>query len=193
MIDKDCIHCHLAHSTTVFMTQVSLCALYSCLGGYGMKKNDPCYRMIWYDDDDNIATLHDDDDSYDVEAKEHMGCWSVCQTLLSHAHNSTSKSQGRQKMMMQSKNIYYNNHHRNRDHFHQGGRLPNVCVSHAANSSLTGLLSSHLGLQYTLPIVFLPFCVLYFFHCINSISSQLIRTFGTLYDCQWHCHGRHSL
>ena len=54
-------------------------------------------------------------------------------------------------------------HHRNRDHFHQGGRLPNVCVSHAANSSLTGLLSSHLGLQYTLPIVFLPFLYCIFF------------------------------
>ena len=52
----------------------------------------------YYDDDDNDDNDDDDnddddnDDSYDVESKEHMGCWSVCQTLLSHAHNSTFKS-----------------------------------------------------------------------------------------------------
>ena len=45
------------------------------------------YRLLWECNDND-----DKDGSYDVEAQEHMGCWSVCQTLLSHAHNSPSKS-----------------------------------------------------------------------------------------------------
>ena len=46
-----------------------------------------------------------------------------------------------------------------------GGRLPNVCVSHAANSPLTGLLSSHLksSLHYisSTPLISLT-AILYF-------------------------------
>ena len=54
-----------------------------------------------------------------------------------------------------------------------GGWLPNVCVSHAANSSLTGLLSSHLDLHCI---------ILYFFSWISLSAlylSQLLPTHPT--------------
>ena len=54
--------------------------------------------------------------------------------------------------------------------WHTGGWLPNVCVSHAANSSLTGLLSSHLDLHCITPIVFLP--------CTSWISLAAVLDFS---------------
>ena len=56
--------------------------------------------------------------------------------------------------------------------WHTGGWLPNVCVSHAANSSLTGLLSSHLDLHCITTIVFLL--------CTSWISLAAVLYFSEI-------------
>ena len=91
--------------------------------------------------------------------------------------------------------------------WHTGGWLPNVCVSHAANSSLTGLLSSHLDLHCITTIVFL-LCtswislaaVLYFSHtnpwlivCLSLTLSQFVENTNSVQKKESNTHFPSSL